>query len=67
MRLPHPRHARFGLDGGSREFGKTLKKADDLGHRHEAVWIIAGIAVARQTALPVRCQKAKRVPPLCPP
>src|SRR6516165_8815602 len=44
-----------------------LQEADHFRHRHEAVWIIASVGVARQTTLPIRRQKAKRVPPLRPP
>ena len=40
---------------------------DDLGHRHEAVGIVAVVAEAGQPALPVRREQAQRVPALGPP
>jgi hypothetical protein len=62
LRDAHTRH-----DGCARNFGIVLQEVHDLRHGHEAVPILAGIGVARQAALPVRRQEAKRVPPLRPP
>ena len=40
---------------------------DDLGHRHEAVGVVAVVAPAGQPGLPVRREQAERVPALGPP
>ena len=64
---PHLRDADARHDGCARNFGIVLQEVHDLRHGHEAIAICAGIGVARQAALPVRRQEAKRVPPLRPP
>src|SRR5262249_10384965 len=64
---PYSRHASSSNDWNERKFGISLQEADDFWHRHEAVRIIAGVGVPRQATLPIRRQKAKRVPPLRPP
>ena len=60
-------HARSGLDRCLGNVGKRSQVPDDFRHRHIAVGLVAGIPETGQTTLPVRRQKAKRVPPLLAP
>src|SRR5215468_2891760 len=62
--LPHSRDARFCHDWSARKPGVLLQEADDFWHCHEAVRVITGVSVSRQTALPAGRQETKRVPPL---
>ena len=50
--------------GARRDVGISLQIADDLGHSHVAVRVVAVVGIAGKAALPVRREEAKRVPPL---
>ena len=58
------RYRGIGLHRGRDHLGVTVEKFDRLRHRAVAVRIVPIVAEARQTALPVGCEQAKRVPAL---
>ena len=60
----HRTHRGVGPHRGRYRLGVALDEGDGLGHRAEAVGIVALIAVAGQPALPVGREQAQRVPPL---
>ena len=64
VHLAHARDLCARVDRGARGAGISLQIADDLGHAHVAVRIVAVVGVSGKAALPVRREEAKRVPPL---
>ena len=57
----------LGLNRRFRSLRIALEPKGQLGHGHETVGRRSIIGIARQGALPVRCEQPERVPPLRPP